>query len=395
MKFLDTDCTGRSGSIHDFLEPGLQMSQSGDVLKATIGERGAVVALSGSQPSEDAAQPVVVVVLGETRQCSFGSGKAFKALPVEDLRLEDVPESLDLAVGPRRADLRAQMLNSKFAELLSEQSEDAWHPDDKRLSVVAHELKRLAAQFEAFVQPSEDGRGFVLVQDAKPDNEPGMVVNKTNKPGLDVTAAPQVDEERALDVDVPEFVGPTSFVAGTGRSGHSSPTAAAGCEETIDMVGADLVDLASHHFGGNPLRVPVGVKPDGDDDQVDPCWYLLAQSMWPARTLQQSTDAFACEACDPVVKSSSSDTELFTGSVNPNFGRHPNSSHSLADPIQVGALSWVARPAILSGQEEEPGSPLVAVSTNVTAGIRSESARLLGHAGTLQPAVQYLSRNFI
>jgi hypothetical protein len=99
--------------------------------------------------------------------------------------------------------------------------------------------------------------------------------------------------------------------------------------------------------------------------------------------------------CDPVVKRSSSDTELVTGSVDSNFGRHPNRSHSLTDPIQVGALAGGSRPAILSGQEEEAGSFLVAVSANISAGVGRESARLLGRAGTLRPPVQYLSRNLI
>jgi hypothetical protein len=159
------------------------------------------------------------------------------------------------------------------------------------------------------------------------------------------------------------------------------------------MVGADLVDFAPHHFGGNPLRVPVGVKPNGDDDQVDPRWYLNSQPKWPARTVHQSTNAFGCEASDPVIKRSSPDTELVTGSVDSNFGSHPNRSHPLTHPIQVGALGWVSRTSILSGQEEEAGSFLVAVATNVSAGVRRESSRLLGHAGTLRPPVRYLSRN--
>jgi len=379
----------------DPLEPGLEVSQSRNVLKATVGEWRSVVALSGSQPSEYAAQPVVVVVVGETCQCCFGSGEAVKALAIENLRPEDVPESLDLAVGPGRADLRAKILDSKVAQLLSEQREHAGQPGDKRLTVVAHELNRVAVQFEGFIQPLEDGRGFALVQDAKVDNEPGMLVNQTDSPGLDVITTSQVDEEGALDVDVPEFV--WAYLARSGDRGvwGQSPDWSRKLRRDGDMVGPDLVDLAPHHFGGNPLRIPVGVKPNGDNDQVDPRWYLDAQSTWPARTVHQSTDALGCEVCDPVVKRSSSDTELVTGSVDSNFGRHPNRSHSLTDPIQVGALAGGSRPAILSGQEEEAGSFLVAVSANISAGVGRESARLLGRAGTLRPPVQYLSRNLI
>src|SRR5713101_5213522 len=104
MRFLDRYCTG-SGSIHDLHKSAREMGQGGDVLEATIYERGAVVPFGRSQPAQTTTEAMVVVVLSETCQSCFGLSEAVKALAVEDLRLEDVPESLDLAVGPGRADL--------------------------------------------------------------------------------------------------------------------------------------------------------------------------------------------------------------------------------------------------------------------------------------------------
>src|SRR5260370_17026755 len=104
MKFLHTYGT-ESGRMHDLFEPRLQMTQGGDVLEALVGERGAVVALGGSDPAQDPAEAVIVVVLGKTGEGLLGGSQTGEALAVENLSLEDVPEGLHLAVCPGGSDL--------------------------------------------------------------------------------------------------------------------------------------------------------------------------------------------------------------------------------------------------------------------------------------------------
>jgi hypothetical protein len=51
--------------MHEVLQPRLQVGKSGDVLKAAVGERGAMVALGRSEPTERATEAMEVVVQGE------------------------------------------------------------------------------------------------------------------------------------------------------------------------------------------------------------------------------------------------------------------------------------------------------------------------------------------
>src|SRR2546428_3082795 len=118
------------------------MRWSSNVLKTSVGEGCAVVTFGRSQPAQDARQPVVAVVLGEPGQSGFSVAKAGEPLTVENFGLEDVPKGFDLAVCPRRADLGAQVPDSKIAEPLTKQSQDPGHPEHERLAVVAHQLQR-------------------------------------------------------------------------------------------------------------------------------------------------------------------------------------------------------------------------------------------------------------
>src|SRR5260370_14164666 len=261
MKFLDTCCTGQSGSIHDRLEPRLKVRQSGQVLKATVGERGSVITLAGRQPADDARETVVVVVLGESCQSGFGVAEAGETLAVEDFRLEDVPKSLDLAIGPRRGDLGPQVLNVELPQSLAKEREHARHPDHEWLTVVAHELKRLAAEFKTFVQPAQDGPGLGLGQDAQANHKPPLVIPHPPHPGLEV-AATEMDEERTLDIDVPELVRLATFVPRPGRPGHSAATTAAGAEEAGNVARSAFVHSPPRHFGRDPLQGPLAMEPD-------------------------------------------------------------------------------------------------------------------------------------
>jgi hypothetical protein len=156
------------------------------------------------------------------------------------------------------------------SQALAEQSEDARHPNHEGLSVVAHELKRLATEFETILQPGQDRGCLGSGEDSQSDNESGMVVNDGHEPGLDEAPASQVDEERALDIDVPEFVGATSLVAGSGPGRDAATSATLGAHEAVNVSVADLVDLAPTHFSGDPLRVPICEEADSKDDRLDP-----------------------------------------------------------------------------------------------------------------------------
>src|SRR5258708_38518496 len=133
------------------------MSQGWYVLEATIGEGGAVVTLGRRPPAQHATEPVVVVVLNEAGQSGLSVGHAGEALSVQDLSLEHRPKSLDLAVGPRRADLGAQVLDVQLAQEFAKAGQDEGHADHGGLAVSTHELQRLAAELKAFLQPGQDG----------------------------------------------------------------------------------------------------------------------------------------------------------------------------------------------------------------------------------------------
>src|SRR6267143_1545265 len=205
MKFLDTYET-RLGSIRDFLKPGLQVGQGGNVLESAVIEGGAEVPLGWSQPAQHAAEAMVVVVLREASNGCLGFGEAREMLTVENFRLEDLPERLDLAVGPGRADLGPEVLDVQVSKALAEHGQDTGHPDHERAAVVAHQLEGLTAELEALVEPGDDRGSFVLGQNAKHNHESRVVVDQANDPGFDVTAMHETDEKRPFDIDVPEFV---------------------------------------------------------------------------------------------------------------------------------------------------------------------------------------------
>src|SRR5216684_3258878 len=263
------------------------MGQGGDVLEAAISERGAVVPLGGGQPAQDAAEAMVVVVLGEARQSKLGVGYAAEAFAIQNLGLKDGPEGLDLAVGPRRADLCAQVPDVQVSQPLSEQRQHARHPDHERQSVVAHQLQWLTAELEAFIQPFQDGRRLGLGQDAKANYEARMVIDQSNDPGLHVATA-EVNEERSLDVDVPELIGLTPLVARSWWPGDGASIASVDLKQMVDVIWADREDVSAPHLGGNSFRVPVGVKPDCDDDHVDPAWDGSPQSPGSTRLFNQA-----------------------------------------------------------------------------------------------------------
>jgi len=85
-----------------------------------------------------------------------------------------------------------------------------------------------------------------------------MVIDQAHDPGLGVLLAAEADEKGTFDVNVPEFIGSSSLIAGSGPSRHAATSTPGGLEETVDVGVADLVDLPPSQFSRDPLRVPVG-----------------------------------------------------------------------------------------------------------------------------------------
>ena len=74
------------------------MVEDGDAFEAASGERGTVVALGWGVPVQLAMEPVVVVVGREVGKPVGGRVERPEDLAIEQLRLEDPPEALDLAI---------------------------------------------------------------------------------------------------------------------------------------------------------------------------------------------------------------------------------------------------------------------------------------------------------
>ncbi len=96
------------------------MFERWDVLEASVGEWNAEVAFGWSAPAKGAAETMEVVVVGEAAQGRLGLRKAFEQVPVENLALKDLPEGLDLAVGPGRRDLCAKVPDIQIPQSLPE-----------------------------------------------------------------------------------------------------------------------------------------------------------------------------------------------------------------------------------------------------------------------------------
>src|ERR1019366_4786443 len=152
----------------------------------------------------------------------------------ENLGLEDKPEGLDLAVGPGRVDLGAQVVDVQLLQPPAKAREHVGHPGDKGLAVVAHQLQGLAAELEAVLEPAQDRRRVEIRVDAQADYETRVVVDDANDPGLDVAACGQPNEERPLDVDVPELVRTSALVARTTLSHRAATRTALGGQQAVD-----------------------------------------------------------------------------------------------------------------------------------------------------------------
>jgi hypothetical protein len=161
-----------------------------------------------------------------------------------------------------------------------------------------------------------------------------MVVNDGHEPGLDEAPASQVDEERALDVDVPEFVGATSLVAGSGSRRDAATSATFGAQEAVDVSVADPVDLAPTHLGGDPLRVPVCEEADSKDDRLDPSRDGGSHPMRASGIGNQTGDSICHEGGLPAVEGSRRAADLQTGVLDAGSGQRVAVHASVGAPQQ-------------------------------------------------------------
>ncbi len=146
------------------------------------------------------------------------------------------------------------MLNVELPEALAEAGKHTWHPDHEGHTVVAHQLEWVTAELEALVEPAQDGCRLGLGQDSQPDHEAGVVIDQAHDPGLDVALAAEVDEEGALDIDVPELIGLGPLVAGPRPRRHTPARAAPGLEQAVDAGMANLIDPTPGQFSRDPLE---------------------------------------------------------------------------------------------------------------------------------------------
>ena len=82
-------------------------------------------------------------------------------------------------------------------------------------------------------------------QHPQPDEEAAVVVDEPDDPDLRVHAGGPLQPEGALDVDVPELVGPGALVARTSWSARRGPCGAVLGEDRIDGVVVERIDVPS------------------------------------------------------------------------------------------------------------------------------------------------------
>src|SRR5713101_4604765 len=273
MRFpVIVDTRSRGGS--DIREPEHEVLERGDVVEATVGEWRAVEALGRREPADLAVQTVVVVVANEALQRGLGAAERAEDFAIEDLALERRPERLDLAIGPGRVHLGLDLADLQFAQRLAEAVEHAGHPVHELGAAVAHQVQRPTAQLDAVAQPHQDRGDLASGRNAQAQDVAGVVVDQAVDPGLEVTLALELDEERTFDVDVPERIDAVALVARATLARSGRPARAEVIEELLDPAVADRGDLAPAQLGRDALGVPVRVQPNRDDDLLEPCRVL-------------------------------------------------------------------------------------------------------------------------
>ena len=239
------------------------------------------------------------------------------------------------------------------------------------------------------------GTALASVRMRSPTRNREWFVNEPDDPGLDVVATTEIDEEGALDVDVPELVGMAALVTRSRGPGNRASATAPVLEQLINVSWADLVDLAPAHLRSDPLGVPVGVQANGDDDHVNPGRGGLAQALRLSRSLHQSLDPPGLVSRQPAVEGAWRDAKLCRSSLRARLARQADSSHTEPDFVELlGARRWMGGAPVLGSQEEEAWPLLVVVPADATVRIGRVELGGIRHGRTLEPGLPYVSRNF-
>jgi len=101
----------------------------------------------------------------------------------------------------------------------------------------------------------------------------------------------------------------------------------------VDVGITHPVDLPPVHLGGDPLRIPVGQQPDGDDDLVHPGGDAGTKPVRATRTVDQTDDASSLKGPQPVVQGSATTPKLPTGHLDSGSLCQPDGPHPLPNSI--------------------------------------------------------------
>ena len=230
------------------------------------------------------------------------------------------------------------------------------------------------------VEPGQDRRGLWAGQDAQADEEPGVIVDEADDPDLLVLTSRAAQEERALDVDVPQLVGAAALIGGSTfpvdrRSGRAELG-----QQAVDGMVVERIDLAPGELGRQALGVPVGQQAHDDDRLLDPGRQAL-----PLRTAWSIDEGFetTSRVADPPAveaRPTGPDLERRGDALVPG---DTDASKSQAQAGHVGPWRWPGRPAAPRRQEEEARALLIRVPKETTMWLGAVLAGDLVHPRTL------------
>ena len=200
-------------------------------------------------------------------------------------------------------------------------------------------------------------------QDAQADEEPRVVVDGADDPDFLVFADRAAQEERALDVDMPQLVGPTALIRGTARSAGRGAGRAELGQQAVDRVVVERIDRTPRELGGQALGVPVGEQAHDDDRLLDPCRQAL-----PLRTAPSIDEGFESTgfiADTPAMEARPTDPEV-EGRRDALVAGDTDAPEPPAQAGQVSTWRWTRWSAATSGQEEEARALLIGVTKETT-----------------------------
>jgi hypothetical protein len=222
-----------------------------------------------------------------------------------------------------------------------------------------------------------------------------MVVDQTDDPGLEVAPALQLDEERALDVDVPEGVGAASLVAGTAWAGQRRSCGPDVIEKLLDPKVAHPGDLAPAQLGRDALGVPVRVQPHRDHDLLEPAG-VTERRMPRATTLwRERAEPAALVRTLPAPQARPAAAAEFHCGREASLTGDAQQPRALADDAQLVAAVPLWWPSATRGKEPKARAFLVRVPQPAAVGVATHVgiAEDLIHARHVSPDVSKTTWN--